>query len=375
MTTISFEELAPGAPSGAATPQRISRGWRTKTHTNRRLAVKNSVALCAGVLIFAAPWLLFLIYHGQLQTYLWESSFGVAGQVAGLALPAPMIDSSKSWLSVENRVAYSYAFWFAIPVISAAVLRLQWERLEPILRKEIVVTIVLAGLCLLQATHRSGYGHLIQSVACCYVLLGFLYQSAAARSPARPSLTARNYVTAAVALIFLAISVSAGSATISRSIEVLGKKFDSAYMYFLSPPDFVYQAAIRFPKHQVPPMIRAIQKFTTADEAILVVPYRTTFYPLSQRRFAGGQMLMAPGYFSSNEEQQNLINVLKEQGDPMVIEITGGGGFDRIEERQTRVFASLFYEHIDANYRALEDPDIPWGYTFWMHKDKVSPTL
>ena len=84
-------------------------------------------------------------------------------------------------------------------------------------------------------------------------------------------------------------------------------------------------------------------------------------------------MLMALEYFSSPREQRDLINRSKEQDNPLVIEITGGGGFDRIEERQTSVFASLFYEHIDTNYKALADPDIPFGYTVWIHKDKISP--
>jgi hypothetical protein len=186
-------------------------------------------------------------------------------------------------------------------------------------------------------------------------------------------LVALNRLAVVAGSILLTISASVSFTPITRSLENLGKKIDSAGMYFLSPPEFIDQAAIKYKKSIIPPMVRVIQKYTKPGEAILAVPYRTTLYPLSQRKFGGGQMFMAPGYFSSDREQRNLIKKLKEQNNPMIIEITGGGGFDFIEERRTRVFASLFYEHIDSNYKVLSDPDIPLGHTFWMHKDKMSP--
>jgi hypothetical protein len=338
-----------------------------------RVTAKNCITLSAGVLLFAAPWLCFVIYHGQLQTYLWDSSFGAVAIADGLSRPIPTINSYEPWTSRNNRVSITYPFWLMIPVISAMLLRLKWKHLEPIYRKEMVVTLVLSGLCLLQATHRSSYNHLIQAIPCCFVLLGFLFQSVVARSPSKPALAARNRLVLVAGSILLAISASVSFTPIIRSLENLGKKIDSAGMYFLLPPEFIDQAAIRYKKSIIPPMVRVIQKYTKPGEAILAVPYRTTLYPLSQRRFGGGQMLMAPGYFSSHREQRNLIEIMKEQDNPMIIELTGGGGFDQVEERRTRVFASLFYEHIDSNYKVVSDPDIPIGYTLWMHTDKMPP--
>jgi hypothetical protein len=76
-------------------------------------------------------------------------------------------------------------------------------------------------------------------------------------------------------------------------------------------------------------------------------------------------MLVAPGYFSSDADQRRLVQTLREQGNPMIIEWTKGGAFDGMPTRELRSFAAIFYAYVHEAYEPVNDPQIPPDYTVW----------
>jgi hypothetical protein len=143
----------------------------------------------------------------------------------------------------------------------------------------------------------------------------------------------------------------------------------SSYSYFTRfyrhrAPEFIRLTRIAYPNHAYLALLDAIQLHSGPGQRILAIPFETSLYFLSERPFAGGQMLMAPGYFSSDQDQRQLIETLKTQGNPLIIEAEDGG-YDNRPERMTQNYAPIFYDYLSTQYRPIEDHTIPAGYTFW----------
>ncbi|HSV14112.1 MAG TPA: hypothetical protein VLI90_07625, partial [Tepidisphaeraceae bacterium] len=91
-------------------------------------------------------------------------------------------------------------------------------------------------------------------------------------------------------------------------------------------------------------------------------------YFLSDRPFAAGQMLVAPGYFSGTTDEYRMTRRLKAQGNPMVIESVEGGAFDGMPSREMRSFAPVFYAYLHEQYEPVNDPAVPDGFRVWRAK-------
>ena len=109
-------------------------------------------------------------------------------------------------------------------------------------------------------------------------------------------------------------------------------------------------------------LIDFIESHTAKDQRFLAVPFMTMLYYETGRRFAGGQMLMAPGYFTDSADQLQMVETLKRQGNPLIVEKADGGEYDGMPSRKTRTFEPIFYQYVDANYFRLTGPPLPAGY-------------
>src|ERR1700722_5262741 len=82
-------------------------------------------------------------------------------------------------------------------------------------------------------------------------------------------------------------------------------------------------------------MINRVRTIVPAGERIFCAPYLTSAYMLSGRLFASGQLYVAPGYFDDADGQTAMIDTLKQQGLPPIIEKVGEE-FDNRPDRSVR---------------------------------------
>jgi hypothetical protein len=314
------------------------------------------------VLAAASPWLIFLMARGGLENYLFDSTIGAAHHAIGLELPMPRLNFSNSITDGENLSAISYFIWWAMPCAGAAALIAGWNRLSRPMRSSVMVTILYAALSLLQSSHRSEQAHLIQSVVPGYALVAFVAGALLVKWNAW-----RIIATAALA-VSMAISIWAGA--VKHTMGQINPRFihDLTDLYAHPPKIFVARLRLEMPTHPYFKLIDFIEAHSAPGEKFLALPYMTMLYVDTERPFAGGQMMMAPGFFSEPADQRLLIETLKKQGNPLIVEKAGGGDYDNIPSRQTRAYEPIFYQFVDANYEKVTGDSLPPGTEAFIHR-------
>ena len=139
--------------------------------------------------------------------------------------------------SGPNLSAIAYFVWWAIPCVAAIALVTAWKRLDRLMRDCVIVTIIYAGLSLLQSAHRSDMGHLIQSVAPCYVLVAFV------AGRLRAGAGAWRIGGLAALAVGMAISIWAGLVEYSVGWINTRAVHDFTYFYAHRPATFVERLA------------------------------------------------------------------------------------------------------------------------------------
>jgi hypothetical protein len=320
-----------------------------------RSALRALVTLPAMVAAAASPWLIFLVARGGLGKYIFDESFGAMHHAVGLNLPFPRLNFSQPLAGGPNLSALAYFIWWAVPGVAVIALIAGWKRLDRPMRCCAIITIIYAGLSLLQSAHRSEVGHLIQAVAPCYVLLAFVAGMLAKRFGALRI--------GSLAMMAVCMGVSVWAGLVEHSMGQINPEVvhDFAYFYAHRPGTFVERLRAEQPNLPYLRAIDFIESHTTRDQRFLAVPFMTMLYYETGRPFAGGQMLMAPGYFSDSADQLQMVETLKQQGNPLIVEMADGGGYDGMPSRKTRTYAPIFYQYVDANYYRVAGGALPVG--------------
>jgi hypothetical protein len=326
----------------------------------RRDVIRALIVLPAMIVIAASPWLIFLLVRGGLKNYLVESSVGAAAHAAGLSLPFPRPNLAQPLTSVSNLSAAVFLIWWVIPVIAAIVLLFTFRKFDLEKRAMLLVTIVYAVLCLLQSAHRSDPGHLIQAIVPCYVLVAFFARMALLFT-STPRAIGGVFATAGLACA-MALSICAEYSGGWLSVPRWSVIHDYTYFYAHRPDIYVARLRATYPTLPSLQLIDFIESHTPPQGRFLAIPYMTMLYYLTQRPFAGGQMMLAPGYFSDAGDQQKMVDTLQSQGDPLIVEVAGGGGYDGLPERRSRAYSPILFQHIDSHYRKVEGPPLPSGF-------------
>jgi len=143
---------------------------------------------------------------------------------------------------------------------------------------------------------------------------------------------------------------------------------DFSEFYANRPQIFVARLRTVLPNHPYFKLIDFIDTHTAKDERILALPYMTMLYVDTGRPFAGGQMMMAPGYFSDDADQRLMVQTMKNQNNPLIVEQAGGGGYDNLPSRKTRAYEQIFYQYVDTNYEKVTDDSLPPGTEAFIHR-------
>ena len=321
-------------------------------------AAKHVAALAGLMLLFASPWLAFLLARHGLAAYVRDSTVIAASHADGLSRPIPLLDLHARLRSPENLEAMAYLVWWAVPIFGVAALVLAWRRLDSVARRRAIVAAVAAALCLAQSVHRTGFGHLIQSIAPAYAVAAFALDQALDLSALW-----MKVATGGAAVLLAAVSLGAGVAQDGLRWPAVKTVVNFKRYYFCDRREMVRRIGVKDPKNEQVRLVRYIDAHAGPAEPVLFVDYLTHLSYFSGRPAAGGQIFVAPGYFSADRDQRAMIEILKAQQDPMVVESLAG--YDGDPAKQFRAYEPEVFAFVRANYHMVNDPTLPPGYVVW----------
>jgi hypothetical protein len=342
-----------GAAAALAAAVVVAVGARTAPQRIRCLA-----GLAGAILVCASPWLLCAVVRGGLGRYLHQSSYGAARHAAGMVLPLPGLRLQQSLLSLQSGIVLCFVGFHLLPVLCLIVLAVRRGELSArAQRTKILATVVLAQGLLIKSMVRTPHNHLLQLIPISLVLASWLAGLALSGLRAggkwqrRGAMTALGLITAFGLLAMVVTLVALGGNGLgANSLAVL----QSAGIYG-APRDAVLDHMARLDAHGWgPSALRYVRAHTAPTERLLVIPEPlTNFYYFADRRFAGGQPMVAPGYFSTAEDQREMVQRLSREEVALVIDMPGFE-LDDLEERKPESFAPILWTYIRHNYERAQ---------------------
>lgn len=337
----------------------------------RRLAEMGGWALA-----FASPWLAFLLWNGALATYLVDSTYWGIGLARGLAKPVLLLDRAQGWTAEQNLTAASFLASYAIAAAAAVYLALRFRSLPALQKKQLLVAAPLAAAALLQTLHRSDFSHLLQGLTGVYVLLAFVIADVAETFADRSSRgdvirRAGGPALLAAAAVTAALTIATGLVAGPVAPPSLERWTDWQTMYSKRMPEFLAAAAARFPDAPEVQLPLRLREIVRPGERFFAMPYLTHLYAATERRFAGGQFYLAPGYFNDEQGQSSMIERLRQQGLPVIVEAPDAAYDDRAE-RSSRAIAPALCRFIEAHYARDSAAGLPAPFVLWRPKQTVS---
>ena len=303
------------------------------------------------LLVFACamPWLVFVTARGGLAEYLYSSMWGSLAQAQSLTLPLPW----PGWhrlVSLSNAKFASFAYFWVLPAVCAA---LVWRARGPQLGcdwRMVIVAVILAQLTLVQSIHRSDHRHLVEAIPASLVLVVWFTEWAtrAVRGASRHARLAGAAGIAATGMAVLAVSAAAlrlHDVVVASPMNVAGWLIE----YSGSRSALVNRVRHRDPENWQAETIEYIRRCTAPDERVLALPYFTSYYHLSERKFGGGHMYISPGFFNRDSDQRRLIEILESQQVPLIVDMPGLG-IDGRSERRVESMAPIVAEYFRKEY-------------------------
>jgi hypothetical protein len=291
----------------------------------------------------ASPWLVWVWHAGGLSAYFADSIGGGSRIASGMALPLPS-------LATNPRLSVLYAVSWALPACALSVLALRGRAIATNERVRILSAVVLAQGSLFQSAHRSEYLHLLQAIPVDFVLAVWLARRAL------DELASGIVLYRSVAAVGLGALASAAGAGLTLTTTFSqwpsfdpGASVEKLRVFAGSRDDVLRHVAAKAPNNWYLQAIRYVRACTERSDRILALPLLTTFFYMGERRFAGGQMGLAPGYFSTDAEQRTMIERLTREDVPLIIEMPGFS-FDGMDVRKMEVFAPLVFAYLRERF-------------------------
>lgn len=269
----------------------------------RRAAWREAAEFTGWVVAWALPWLGWLAAHGTLGEYLADSSAMALASNAGIARPFPGWSTEHGGLNAQN----AKAVLFRLPgwLLVAALLGLWWRRRElaGAQRAKLWAVAALAAGTQLQAVSVVDWMHVRDPLPWRIFLLAWI----AADGSGWRGAVARG-VAAAVAMAL------AGAAAVRAPPGQCAPGAIAAKLrtYACGRAEFLERVAVERPSLRAP-LYRYLRDHSAPDEGVFAVMEapQTNFF--AERRLAGGQLAIMPGYFASAADQRRLIARLRAE--------------------------------------------------------------
>jgi len=334
-----------GVFGGAAALIAILTGPPSLAQRLRRLA---QLGIC--ILLFAAPWLLWLWWRGGLLTYLADTALNGPGHAGSMALPFPSFDGSQPLHAPNNVTWMLFVCFYALPPLTLLVALWPAARREPAERRRIVAAVALAQGVLLHAAHRSDYSHMLQAIAPCFVLCawlaGRLWRPAGAYG-ARARIVRVGAAAGLTGAVLVAVAAGVGVGGWPSPYAGIGLL--AWREHALQPAALLERLAAQSGDTSLVQAMRYLQRCAAPTDHIVALPPDIGAYYFSDRPFGGGLPAWSPGFFSSAADQRDWIDTVRRQRVPLII----GDGSNMLDNRLERRFdrySPLIMAYVDTAY-------------------------
>jgi hypothetical protein len=320
----------------------------------RTVIAKRLLSLIGAIVACASPWLLWALFNNGLGNYFYDSLLGAPRHAAGLALPTVNLQLEGSLFSPENGKFLLLKFFWLQAILLTVFLIVRRKHFVEQAWRQIFSTSVLASLAMIQASHRADYSHLLQaipiSLVLCAWLVGLAIDQLRKNSNLQRFFAALGLSTlTAISVLLISLNWQINSSTQFNPSHLL----DSFQVYSRSKESFLNEMEEKYPGNWYSATVQHIKTCTQPSQRILAIPFLTTLYYLSDRGFGSGQMLFAPGYFSTSNDQLRSIERMNQQEVAMTIEIPGYK-YDNRDDRQIEQYIPLVAHYLRKNFVEIE---------------------
>lgn len=310
---------------------------------------KRTFILLGETFLFALPWLLFLFIKGGLANYFRDMFIGGINAAAGMSLPFPFFRFDQSILSSGNLIVMALLFFLCFPFLFLLFLAFRWNSLSDLENKKLLVTTVLYSFSLLQVSHRIDYPHLLQTIPLAFLLGGWVFNKLWNEFWVNKRGNIFYLISLVTMLIFVSLPVSLINQSAWPQIDIQSVP-DKIRKYSL-PNDQLLSQNPKQGQAEVE-MMQYISRCTTGSQQLVVIPNLPTFYFYTNRAFGGGQMLIAPGYFSAETDQERMIATMSRQDIPLIV-YQPNVAYDGLAEREFKAVAPKVFAYIEENYTSV----------------------
>lgn len=304
----------------------------------------------ATVFLFTLPWLVFLVSKQGVARYFELIASASSSMSQGLSLPHPLFSWHQPALSLV------FILFFIAPIIAFIVLWLKRSRLTSHEFLFGVSAITLAAASLVQASHRADFYHLLEGIPAVFICLALIAIYVFRNQQ-------RRWQPVAVAVVVLCLLFSAAGASHERLSPTSNSiKVSRKLSYYLDTPrNFIDRLVRERPGYWPAVLVQAVRDKITGDERVAFYPFFMKFNYFCGP-FAGGLMLLAPGYFDSEKYQQEAIKIFQNQNVPYVL-WHEYFEFDGIRERNPVISSATLHRFIQRNYSQAGNL---YGFTVYM---------
>lgn len=291
-----------------------------------------SIVALTSALLGITPWAYQLIYHNALSRHLSDIIAVTRTYNSGLGLPHPLLKPSD----VKNFLAFAIVYSFPI---AAAILTYRYrDKHDRIGKAQAAVVITTAGVFLIQSMHRADYGHLIQSISAVLMAGALMWRMA------------RSTLDNCLVIILLIACGLSGLINFQYPLRSPAYVISVLQNSFMDRSSWRHHIIESRPESSVASVLRLLDCLPS-NRSISVFPFMPQLSYLGEKVFAGDTLLVAPGYFSSTEDQERMIRgLVRDQ--PLIVLWDETFVFDGSPDRNPKNTHGLLFEWVRKNMQA-----------------------
>lgn len=317
------------------------------TGANRKEAALQIAIFTGGVLVCALPWIGWLAIHDKLWAYLANSSVDAVADAVGRARSAPPFHFSGAMLSVENVKACLFRLPALLLLFAVAMLVIRRRGMQGKLRLRLVCTITFVALSQAQASHIVDWMHVRDTLPMRIFFLAWI--AAAPRSEGgngRMAASGRLLPRGIVAAVctFLVIAATGKETLRQFSPRAVIEKLAA---YDCTRSELLASVRKRGESFRAN-LYEYLRDHSAPDESIFAVIEAPQTNYFADRRLAGGQLAIFPGYFASGDQQRQLIARIRQGRTAFVI--VDHLGQDEYPDLSLEKFAPDFFAFLQDEF-------------------------
>lgn len=317
------------------------------TGRDRKRARLQIVIFTGDVLVCALPWICWLAVHDKLWAYLANSSVDAIADAVGRARPAPDLDVTKGMLTVGNVKACLFRLPALLLVFAVAMLVMRRRELQGSLRPRLVCAITFVALSQAQASHIVDWMHVRDTLPMRIFFLAWIAAAATAQgSGGRGATFGRLLPRGIVAVVctFFVVAVTGKESLSEFSARAVIGKLAS---YDCTRSELLASERKRGESFRAN-LYEYLRDHSAPDESIFAVIEAPQTNYFADRRLAGGQLAIFPGYFASGDQQQQLIARIRQGRTAFVI--VDHLGQDEYPDLSLEKFAPDFFAFLQGEF-------------------------